>query len=220
MVGVGLEWPSTHQWTSLFLLVALVLLFLIVFFFSSSFLFLSFLMLFLKYFVLIWNLLFFLVSLLAFLHIFSLSCFFLFFMCVGPISLEQDKHLEKHHTLLQGLATLVSSKITMQNQGEFGTRLDGKTQQSLRTSQLSFKNISMFFFCFSIFLVFFPQLFSCLCLFFACLLLCLLFWFVFQFLFFFVFQNFSVCVFFSFIHIYVRTCFLFFTNKNFETFIN
>jgi len=42
-------------------------------------------------------------------------------MCVGTFSLEQEKDLERHCNLLQGLATLVSSKITMQHGSEFGT---------------------------------------------------------------------------------------------------
>jgi hypothetical protein len=71
-------------------------------------------------------------------------------MCVGTFSLEQEKDLDRHCNLLQGLATLVSSKITMQHGGKFGTtRLVTKFLKNLGISQVKFL---LFFFpclCFS-----------------------------------------------------------------------
>jgi hypothetical protein len=70
--------------------------------------------------------------LLALFHLFFPYCFLFFFMCVG--------------TCYKGLAILVSSKITMQCEGGFGTtKLDTKMQQSLGAFQVSF-------FCFFFFL--------------------------------------------------------------------
>jgi hypothetical protein len=72
---------------------------------------------------------FFLVSLLAFLHIFLFAVFSYFSCVLGLLVWSKIKIWRNIIPFSRGLATLVSSKIMMQCEGEFGTtRLIRKTQ--------------------------------------------------------------------------------------------
>jgi hypothetical protein len=165
-------------------------------------------MLFLKYFVLIFNLLFFLVSLLASLHIFSQSCFFLFFMCVGSFSLEQDKHLEKHYTLLQGVGnfSFEQNHNATKSRWVWNNKTWWKNTAKLEnfsTEFLNSFNVLFLFFYFFCFLFFFSSSFHVYAFFFAFLLLCLLFWFIFQFIY---FLFFKISQFVCFLSLYIYVC--------------
>lgn len=60
-------------------------------------------------------------------------------MCVGSFDLEQDRDLEKHYNLLQGVGKFGSKQDHNTTKGEFGTtKLATKTQQNFGASQVSF----------------------------------------------------------------------------------
>jgi len=68
-------------------------------------------------------------------------------MRIGSFNLEQDRDLEKHYNLLQGVGKFGSNNAT---EGEFGTtRLATKTKQILGASQVNyyylFLSIMLFF---------------------------------------------------------------------------